>query len=82
MKILEPLINSGEVNFYTRFIDGTLFSAKKKVETRYIFSKYNSFNISLQFTIDYCDNGNLNVLDISVDKTNMDINTKQIHTGK
>ena len=51
LKIVNLLIDSGKIKFYTRFVDDTLLLAKEE-DIDYIFNKFNSFHPSLQFTID------------------------------
>ena len=49
LKIVNPLIDSGKIELYTRFADDTLLLAKEE-DINYIFNKFNSFHPSLQFT--------------------------------
>ena len=81
IKIVNLLINSGKIKFYTRFVGDTLLLAKEE-DINYIFKKFNSFHSSLQFTIDRFDNGNVHFLDISIDKNNTDLYYKTTHTGQ
>ena len=81
LKIINPLIDSGKITFYTRFIDDTLLLAKEE-DINSIFKKFNSFHPSLQFTIDRFDNDKVNFLDISIDKNKTDLYYKPTHTGQ
>ena len=81
LKIVNPLIDSGKIKFYTRFIDDTLLLAKEE-DINYIFHKFNSFHPSLQFTIDRFDNGKVHFLDISIERKKTDLYYKPTHTGQ
>ena len=67
LKIVNPLIDSGKIELYTRFADDTLLLAKEE-DINYIFNKFNSFHPSLQFTIDRFDNDKVHFLDIQLIK--------------
>ena len=72
--IVEPLIRSGKVKFYIRYVDDTLLLAKEK-DIMFIFDKFNSFHKNLKFTIDRFDDNSIHFLDIAIDKNKTDLNS-------
>ena len=72
LKIFNPLIDSGKIKFYTRFVDDTLLLAKEK-DINNIFNKLKSFHPSLQFRINRYDNGKVHFLGILIDKNKTDL---------
>ena len=79
--IVEPLIRSGKINFYIRYIDDTLLLAKEE-DIMFIFDKFNSFHKNLKFTIDRFDDINTYFLDIAMNKNKTDLYYKPTHTGQ
>ena len=65
--IVEPLITSGKIKFYIRYVDDTLLLAKEE-DITFIFDKFNSFNKNLKFAIDRFDDNNIHILYIAIDK--------------
>ena len=76
--IVEPLISSGKTRFYIEYVNDTLLLAKEE-GIKVIFDKFNSFHKNLRFTI---DDNNINFLDITIDKNNIDLYYKPTHTGQ
>ena len=67
--IVEPLITSVKIKFYTEDI---MFAS----------DKFNSFHEYLKFTIDRFDDNNIHFLDIAIDKNKTDLYYKLTHTGQ
>ena len=61
--IIEPGIKCGTIKFYKRYVDDTLILTKP-CDIPYIFSKFNSFHPSIQFTIDDFNDNDIHFLDI------------------
>ena len=80
-KILQPLIESGKLRFYMRYVDDTLLLAKED-GINYIFDKFNSFHKNLKFTMNRFEDNNLYFLDIPIDKTDTELYCKPTHTGQ
>ena len=59
--IVEPLITSGNVKFYTRHVDDTLLLAKEK-DIMFVFDKFNLFHKNLKFTLDGFGDNNIHFL--------------------
>ena len=78
--IVEPLITSGKIKFYIRYVDDTLLLAKE--DDMYIFDKYNSFHKNFKFTKHTFDDNNIHFLDIAIDKSKTDLYYKPTHTGQ
>ena len=49
--IIKPLINSGKIVFYKRYVDDTLVLAKLS-DIEYILNTFNTFHSQIQFTVD------------------------------
>ena len=64
-KILQPLIESGKLRFYMRYVDDTLLLAKED-GIKYIFDKFNSFHKNLKFTMNRFEDNNLYFLNIPI----------------
>ena len=64
--IIEPLITSGKIKFYIKYVDDTFLLAKEE-DIMFIFDIFNSFHENLKFTIDRFDDNNINFLDIAID---------------
>ena len=70
--IVEPLITSGEIKFYIRYVDDTFLLAKEE-DTMFIFGKLNPFHENLKFTVDRFDDNNIRFLDNAIDKNKTDL---------
>ena len=57
-KIVKPMIESGKLKFYKRFVDDTLLLAKEDY-INYIFGKFSSFHKNLKFIRDSCHGNNI-----------------------
>ena len=79
--IVEPLIRSGKIKFYIRYVDDTLLLAKEE-DIMFIFDKFNSYHVNFKFTIDRFDDNNIHLLDIAIDKNKTDLYYKPTHTGQ
>ena len=54
--VVDKLIKDGLIKFYIRYVDDTLFLAKVK-DIDNIMKQFNSFDKSIQFTIDRFEDG-------------------------
>ena len=79
--IVEPLITSGKIKFYIRYVDDTLLLPKEE-DIMFIFDKFNSFNKNLKFAIDRFDDNNIHFLYIAIDKNKTDVYYKPTYTGQ
>ena len=80
--IIKPLIDSGVLKFYSRFVDDTLVLAKP-YDFPFILNKLNSFHPQLQFTIDsFTDDQDIHFLDIKITPNGTSVYHKSTHTGQ
>ena len=79
--IIKPLINSGTIKFYKRYVDDTLILTKPS-DIPYIFAKFNSFHPSIQFTIDDFNDNDIHFLDIQTHSSGTSVYRKPTHTGQ
>ena len=79
--IVEPLITSGKIKFYIRYVDDTLLLPQEE-DIMFIFDKFNSFNKNLKFAIDRFDDNNIHFLYIAIDKNKTDVYYKPTYTGQ
>ena len=49
--IVKPLINSGKIVFYKRYVDGTLVLTKPS-GIEHVLNTFNAFDSQIQFTVD------------------------------
>ena len=59
--VVDKLIKDGLIKFYIRYVDDTLFLAKVK-DIDNIMKQFNSFDKSIQFTIDRFEDGIVHLL--------------------
>ena len=78
---IKPLINSGTIKFYKRYVDDTLILTKPS-DIPYIFAKFNSFHPSIQFTIDDFNDNDIHFLDIQIHSSGTSVYRKPTHTGQ
>ena len=64
-EIVKPLINSGLIRFYKRYVDDTLILMKPS-DVQLILTKFNSFHPNLQFTVDEFSDKDIHFLDIHI----------------
>ena len=80
--IIDPLIHSGVIPFYSRFVDDTLVLIKSE-NLKNILDSLNSFHPKIQFTVDDFPDGNAHFLDLRIsDDLNTDIYRKDSFTGQ
>ena len=63
--IIKPLINSGIIVFYKRYVDDTLVLAKP-TDIKHILNTFNTFDSQIQFTVDQFPDNDIHFLDIQV----------------
>ena len=61
--VVTPLIKSGILKFYCRYVDDTLVSVKED-QINKILKAFNSFHNNLQFTVDKFKNEDVHLLDL------------------
>ena len=76
--VVRPLVDSGVLKFYIRYVDDTLVLVKRE-DLQHVLHQLNSFNLKL--TVDEFPNGNVLFLDLLIDKNTTDIYCKDTHTA-
>ena len=71
-KILQSLIESGDLKFYIRCVDGTLLFAKED-DIEYIHSRFNSFHKNLKFMMGCFEYNNVYFLEITIGEKETDL---------
>ena len=79
--IVQPLIDSGMLKFYIRYVDDTLVLMKRS-DLQHVLDQLNSFHPNLKFTVDDFPEGNVHFLDLLIDKNSTDIYYKDTHTAQ
>ena len=75
--IAEPLITSGEIRLYIRYVNDNLLLAKEE-DNLFIFDKFISFHKNLKLTIDRFDDKNKHFWGITIDKNKADYTTNSL----
>ena len=79
--LVEPLIETGVLKFYCRYVDDTIVMIKKD-KIQHVLNSFNSFDKNLRFTVNTFHNGNIHFLDIKIlNNGETDIYIKDISTG-
>ncbi len=79
--IIKPLITTGTIAFYKRYVDDTIVLAKP-CDLDKILKQFNSFHPQIQFTIDQFSDNNIHFLDIQILSSGTTVYLKQTHTGQ
>ena len=79
--IVKPLINSGKIVFYKRYVDDTLVLAKPS-DIEYILNTFNTFHSQIQFTVDKFPDNDIHFLDIQILQNGTTVYGKPTHTGQ
>ena len=79
--VVDKLIKDGLIKFYIKHVDDTLVLAKVEV-TDNSTKQFNSFDKSIQFTIDKFEDGIVHFVDIKIDGSKTDLYYKTTHTGQ
>ena len=79
--VVDQLIKDGLIKFYIRYVDDTLVLAKAE-NIDNIMKQFNSFDKSIQFTIDRFGDGVVHFLDIKINGSETDLHYKTTHTGQ
>ena len=79
--IVKPLINSGKIVFYKRYVDDTLVLAKPS-DIEYILNTFNTFHSQIQFTVDKFPDNDIHFLDIQILQNGTTVYRKPTHTGQ
>ena len=77
--IVKDLVDKSLIKVYMRYVDDTLLLVKEKV-IKLIHERLNSFDKNIKFTIDNFPDGNVQFLDIQIDKNHTSIYYIPIHT--
>ena len=79
--VVDKLIKDGLIKFYIRYVDDTLVLAKVE-DIDNIMKQFNSFDKSIQFTIDKFEDGIVNFLDTKINGAGTDLYYKTTLTGQ
>ena len=79
--VIRPLITSGHIKFYKRYVDDTLILAKPR-DMENILTAFNSFQPENKFTIDQFSDNNIHFLDIQIHPCGTTVYRKSTHTGQ
>ena len=80
--VIQPLLASGILKFYARYVDDTLVLAKPS-DIPLILLKLNSFDPQIQFTHEiFTNNNDVHFLDIKITPTGTAVYRKSTHTGQ
>jgi hypothetical protein len=79
--IIKPLINSGIIVFYKRYVGDTLVLAKP-TDIKHILNTFNTFDSQIQFTVDQFHDNDIHFLDIQILPNGTTVYGKQTHTGQ
>ena len=75
------LLKDGLIKFYIRYVDDTLVLAKVE-DIGNIMKQFNSFEKSIQFTIDKFEDSIVHFLDIKINGSEENLYYKTTHTGQ
>ena len=78
--IITPLIDSGIIEFYCRYVDDTLLIIKPE-NIDFVHHSLNSFDTNLQFTVDTFENETPHFLDLQIAPDGLSIFRKVTNTG-
>ena len=79
--IIKPLITTGTIAFYKRYVDDTIVLAKP-CDLDIILKQFNSFHPQIQFTIDQFSDNGIHFLDIQILRNGTTVYRKQTHIGQ
>ena len=79
--IINPLINSGVIKFYCRYVDDTLLLVKHD-DIDFLLNKFHSFNQNIRFTFDTFSDKPPHFLDLNLDGNIFSIYRKHTFTGQ
>ena len=79
--VLDKVIKDGLIKFYIRYVDDTLVKAKVQ-DIDNIKKQFNSFDKSIQFTVDRFEDGIVHFLCIKINGSETDLYYKTTHTGQ
>ena len=80
-KVIYHLLQDGTLQFYTRYVDGTLVLIKLS-DVQKVMTLLNSFHRNLNFTVDTFEDDVIHFLDIKILNNQTDIYYKETHTGQ
>ena len=79
--VVDKLIKDGLIKFCIRYVDDTLVLAKAE-DIDNTMKQFNSFDKSIQFTIDRFEDGVIHLFDIRINGSETDLYYKTTHTGQ
>ena len=79
--VIDKLTKDNLIKFYIRYVDGTLVLVKVE-DIHDIMKQFNSFDESIQFTIDRFEDGIVHFVDIKINGSEADLYYKTTHTGQ
>ena len=80
-KVVSDLVQSDIIKFYRRYVDDTLLLIKP-CDITSVFSKFNSFDKNLKFTVDNFSDGTVHFLGLKITDYGIDVYRKSTHTGQ
>jgi hypothetical protein len=80
--VIQPLLTSGTLKFYARYVDDTLVLSKPS-DIPLILLKLNSFDAQIQFTHEiFTNNNDVHFLNIIITPTRAPVRRKSTHIGQ
>ena len=79
--IIDPLINSGVIEFYCRYVDDSLLLEKRE-NIDFLLNKFHSFDYNIRFTYDTSPDEPPHFLDLNLDGNKFAIYRKHTFTGQ
>ena len=79
-KVIKPLINDGNINFYCQYVEDTILVVKPH-DLRRIHKLLKSFDKNLKFTVDLFENEVPHFLDLEISPDGISIYRKDTNTG-
>ena len=81
LKVVDRLIQNGQIKFYARYVDDTLLLVKPE-DVDGILQEFNNFHNNIQFTVDKFENCVPHFLDLEVHRDGLSIYRKDTHTAQ
>ena len=79
--VVDRLIESGKIKFYTRYVDDTLLLVKPE-DIDDVLHQFNNFHRNLEFTVDKFEDCTPHFLDLEIHPDGLSIYRKETHTAQ
>ena len=79
--VIDPLIDSGVIKFYCRYVDDSLLLGKRE-NIDFLLNKFHSFDHNIRFTYDTFPDEPPQFLDLNLDGNKFSIYRKHTFTGQ